>query len=680
MDAEAQVGNKWEDASSIVDRQNVKSVKTGGYVNDYQMPSMGDMGGMMNMMNMGGGGGDMGSMSFKDMGMGFLNQFGTSWIQNYFRKKQQDDMMNQQEGMMSNLLMGGNSITGGGTNQYQKPTTKGETAKIGGGGINFPNNILGTILENDTLQKIYTDRNISDATQTSTDTLYYNTNTGNLELYDPINDTTVAVNVASKPNLPFKPDPTRHTQTTIKNLSEETETVSGSGWGEDGFESQESGDRFRAWMSETYPEWISKHKNTAGEEENLELIESPTNKYIKDAYEQHGKEYEEFAKLEKRTTGVMKNISVPGEELKSEYKTKTKTYDSDGNLVLDSGDEAETSVQYQLPVSMSMDPNYRNNQLSLSGKGIQNQRMQYDLDPDKGIQFKDLISDPTVTFRSPVKRGNQYQQPTSFDIGGTEMEFVNKQGNPISPAGSMVKGDIQKIFTDRSREGLTSSDTIYYNRPTGDISYYDPETNKKEMLYPGYSQERDIMKGGNWPTANKPYLGTISRQIGGLVNQYQGGDDIGGTGGGVTTSGYGDEGGGDEGGGGDGSPWWAFWKGDNLKKWAPYALGAGALYGGYRMFKDADNKSQDAVNFAKEQDPNLISDKITADIVKLPRISDKSLITEAQREALRQQDMISGLSVPEQVKYFAKKESSREGLENVRDIKGKEFQKNLQIG
>ena len=38
MDAEAQVGNDWENASSIVDRQNVKPAKMGRYVNDYQAP------------------------------------------------------------------------------------------------------------------------------------------------------------------------------------------------------------------------------------------------------------------------------------------------------------------------------------------------------------------------------------------------------------------------------------------------------------------------------------------------------------------------------------------------------------------------------------------------------------------------------------------------------------------
>ena len=115
---------------------------------------------------------------------------------------------------------------------------------------------------------------------------------------------------------------------------------------------------------------------------------------------------------------------------------------------------------------------------------------------------------------------NQMQQyqggGTKFDIGDTESEFFDKQGNPISPAGSMISGDIQKIYTDRSKEGLTSSDTLYYNMPTGDISYYDPETEETSKLYKGYSQKRDILQGGNWPVANKPYLGT-KKQTGGMA-------------------------------------------------------------------------------------------------------------------------------------------------------------------
>jgi|TARA_Y100000034_G_C6515803_1_gene221785 hypothetical protein len=114
---------------------------------------------------------------------------------------------------------------------------------------------------------------------------------------------------------------------------------------------------------------------------------------------------------------------------------------------------------------------------------------------------------------SPVKQDEKKVQ-TKFDVGGTEVEFFDKKGDPIPPAGSMISGDIQKIYTDRSKEGLTSSDTAYYNIPTGDISYYDPETKTKSELYKGYSQKSPEAERGilttqpRWPVKDEPYLGT----------------------------------------------------------------------------------------------------------------------------------------------------------------------------
>ena len=130
--------------------------------------------------------------------------------------------------------------------------------------------------------------------------------------------------------------------------------------------------------------------------------------------------------------------------------------------------------------------------------------------PFKMKGFSGFGNSPLTQKKAKKKAKKKVQ--TEFDVGGTEMEFADKQGNPIPPAGSSVSGDIQKIFTDRSGEGLTSSDTIYYNMPTGDISYYDPENETKSELYEGYSQKKEegiIHEGGDWwPIKDKPYLGT----------------------------------------------------------------------------------------------------------------------------------------------------------------------------
>ena len=83
---------------------------------------------------------------------------------------------------------------------------------------------------------------------------------------------------------------------------------------------------------------------------------------------------------------------------------------------------------------------------------------------------------------------------TEFDVGDREVEFVNTEGDVIAPAGSSVKGDIQKIYTDRSSDNLSSSDTLYYNQRTGNMNYYDPETEETSNM------------GGFSP--GKPYLGT----------------------------------------------------------------------------------------------------------------------------------------------------------------------------
>jgi len=64
---------------------------------------------------------------------------------------------------------------------------------------------------------------------------------------------------------------------------------------------------------------------------------------------------------------------------------------------------------------------------------------------------------------------------SEFDLSGITMGFVDSDGKPILPAGSSVKGDIQKIYTDRSSDNLISSDTLYHHLPTGGVEYYDPE-------------------------------------------------------------------------------------------------------------------------------------------------------------------------------------------------------------
>ena len=99
-----------------------------------------------------------------------------------------------------------------------------------------------------------------------------------------------------------------------------------------------------------------------------------------------------------------------------------------------------------------------------------------------------------------------------FNLGNLEMGFVDSQGAPISPAGSSISGDIQKIFTDRSGEGLTSSDTLYYNMPTGAIDYYDPESGDTSSLISSDAQEFPFGQR----KANAPYLGT-NKQMGGIA-------------------------------------------------------------------------------------------------------------------------------------------------------------------
>ena len=94
---------------------------------------------------------------------------------------------------------------------------------------------------------------------------------------------------------------------------------------------------------------------------------------------------------------------------------------------------------------------------------------------------------------SPVKQDEKKVQ-TKFDVGDREVEFTGEGGKSISPAGSMISGDIQKIYTDRSKEGLTSSDTLYYNIRSGKTDYYDPESKQKQGM-------SGFEKG-------KPYLGT----------------------------------------------------------------------------------------------------------------------------------------------------------------------------
>ena len=136
----------------------------------------------------------------------------------------------------------------------------------------------------------------------------------------------------------------------------------------------------------------------------------------------------------------------------------------------------------------------------------------------------------------PSRRQNGGVRP--FDVGGMEVEFTGSDGNSINPAGSMISGDQQKIYTDRSADNLSSSDTLYYNQGSGDMSYYDPETNVKSDLYKGYSQEGGpaAAGGGNYPQAFKPYLGIQSlqrqKQTGGMYENTvsaagQGGPQLG---------------------------------------------------------------------------------------------------------------------------------------------------------
>lgn len=67
---------------------------------------------------------------------------------------------------------------------------------------------------------------------------------------------------------------------------------------------------------------------------------------------------------------------------------------------------------------------------------------------------------------------------TDFDISGIRIGFYDSQDNPIPPAGASIDGDIQKIWSDRSGEGYTSSDTLYYHIPTGGLEVYTPEEKK----------------------------------------------------------------------------------------------------------------------------------------------------------------------------------------------------------
>jgi hypothetical protein len=106
---------------------------------------------------------------------------------------------------------------------------------------------------------------------------------------------------------------------------------------------------------------------------------------------------------------------------------------------------------------------------------------------------------------SPARqKKKEVNKETKFDLGGTEMEFTNKKGDSISPAGSSVVGDIQKIFTDRSTDNLSSSDTLYYNQRSGVVDYYDPESGKTSNLV---SETEQVFPFGK-RQANKPYLGT----------------------------------------------------------------------------------------------------------------------------------------------------------------------------
>ena len=60
---------------------------------------------------------------------------------------------------------------------------------------------------------------------------------------------------------------------------------------------------------------------------------------------------------------------------------------------------------------------------------------------------------------SPLKQEKKKKEKkvqTKFDVGDREVEFTGEGDKSISPAGSMISGDIQKIYTDRSKEGLTS--------------------------------------------------------------------------------------------------------------------------------------------------------------------------------------------------------------------------------
>lgn len=131
---------------------------------------------------------------------------------------------------------------------------------------------------------------------------------------------------------------------------------------------------------------------------------------------------------------------------------------------------------------------------------------------------------------SPSRRQAGGVRP--FDVGGMEVQFSDSKGNPINPAGSTINGDMQKIYTDRSADNLSSSDTLYYNQGSGDISYYDPEIETKSLMHRGYSQARNILGGGNYPQASKPYLGMSQKKTGGMYENTvsaagQGGPQLG---------------------------------------------------------------------------------------------------------------------------------------------------------
>ena len=146
-------------------------------------------------------------------------------------------------------------------------------------------------------------------------------------------------------------------------------------------------------------------------------------------------------------------------------------------------------------------PGIKQRPVVTSSEKLQNLAKDYDNRKDMPgykealLKAAETVGIENLPKRSPVKQDKKKKKAqTTFEVGGREVDFTDKQGNPISPAGSSIRGDVQKIYSDRSKEGLSSSDTLYYNQKSGSMGYYDPESKQKQGIL-GFEK-------------GKPYSGT----------------------------------------------------------------------------------------------------------------------------------------------------------------------------